>query len=129
MGFSKATTLGITVEVRSSFLPERSDPRQSQYFFTYQIAISNEGDVPARLVARHWLITDGHGRIEHVQGPGVVGKQPRLLPGERHEYQSFCPLPTAIGAMRGTYRMIRDDGTAFDAEIAEFALEVPDAIN
>ncbi len=129
MGRSRATTQGIRVDVESSYVPERSNPRQGQYFFSYRIVIANDGDTPARLVARHWLITDGNGKIDQVQGPGVVGQQPRLAPGERHEYQSFCPLPTPIGAMRGTYRMVRDDGSAFDAEIAEFGLAVPDAVN
>lgn len=129
MGVSEAVTEGIRVRVKSSYVAERSSPAQGQYFYSYRVTIRNEGDAPARLVARHWYIVDGNGRVEEVQGAGVVGKQPRLSPGETHEYQSFCPLPTPIGAMRGTYRMVRDDGTSFDAEIGEFGLEVPDAIN
>ena len=91
--------------------------------------ISNEGSGAAQLLSRHWVITDGDGDEHHVRGPGVVGEQPRLKAGESFEYTSFCPLTTQIGSMHGTYRMVRDDGSTFDAEIAPFALALPFALN
>lgn len=97
-------------------------PAHNEYVFAYRILITNEGPSPAQLIHRQWLITDALGRTEEVRGPGVVGKQPRLSPGESFEYESFCPLPTPFGQMRGIYRMIRDDGTIFDAEIPTFSL-------
>lgn len=129
MGASSAMTQGIKVEVESSFVPARSEPARNQYFFAYRITISNQGERAARLVSRHWVITDGMGHVEHVRGPGVVGETPRLEPGKSFTYTSFCPLPTPIGAMRGTYQMVRDDGTAFEAEIALFTLEEPTSVN
>ena len=126
---SAAVTEGIRVEVESFFVPERSEPAKSAYFFAYRVRIANEGTHPARLVSRHWVISDGNGREEHVRGPGVVGEQPRLEPGEAFEYTSFCPLPTPVGGMHGTYQMVRDDGAGFDAEIAPFTLAVPHALN
>jgi ApaG protein len=129
MGHSIALTEGIRVAVESTFVPERSDPKRNLYFFAYTILIANEGELPARLISRHWMIRDANGRVEHVRGPGVVGKHPYLEPGERFEYTSFCPLPTPIGSMRGSYLMTRDDGTQFEAAIEEFGLEVPEALN
>lgn len=129
MGRSSASAHGIRVDVTSTYVAERSAPARGEYFFAYRIRIANEGEEPARLVSRHWIITDGNGRVEEVRGAGVVGQQPRLEPGQAHEYTSFCPLKTPIGAMRGTYQMVRDDGATFDAEIAEFSLECPDALN
>ena len=92
---SDATTRGVRVQVQSSYVPERSSPRDSQYFFAYRIRITNAGDETVQLVSRHWVITDGNGDVEHVQGPGVVGEQPVLAPGQSFEYTSFCPLTTA----------------------------------
>jgi ApaG protein len=129
MGTSVTTTEGIRIEVNSAFVPERSDPVQGVYFYSYRIRIVNEGAAAARLVSRHWIITDGFGNVEEVRGAGVVGQQPRLAPGEAHEYTSFCPLKTPLGAMRGTYHMVRDDGSSFEAEIGEFALEWPEGIS
>jgi ApaG protein len=126
---SDATTRGVRVEVRCSYLPERSSPRDSHYFFTYRIRISNLGEETVQLVSRHWIITDASGRVEEVQGPGVVGEQPVLEPGESFEYSSFCPLPTPIGSMHGTYQMVTSRGKSFDAEIAPFSLAVPTALN
>jgi ApaG protein len=99
------------------------------YFFAYRITITNVGDAPARLMSRHWIITDGSGRVEHVKGPGVVGEQPRLEPGAGFQYTSFCPLPTPVGTMEGSYQMVRDDGREFDAQIAPFTLAAPNALN
>ena len=100
MGHSQAVTEGIQVEV-SHYVAERSNPARDLYFFAYRIKITNEGSEPAQLISRHWIITDGEGRVEEVQGPGVVGKQPRLAPGESFEYTSFCPLHTARGCRAG----------------------------
>jgi ApaG protein len=126
---SDATTRGVRVQVRTAYLPERSSPADNQYFFTYRVKISNQGEETVQLVSRHWIITDADGRIEEVRGPGVVGEQPVLAPGEAFEYTSFCPLPTPIGSMHGTYQMVTAAGTAFDAEIATFSLAVPHALN
>ncbi len=126
---SSAVTQGIRVEVRSEFRPERSQPSAGRFLFTYTVRISNEGGAPAQLVSRHWIITDANGGREEVVGDGVVGQQPRLADGERFEYTSFAILKTPHGSMRGTYRMVRDDGTSFDAEIAAFALVQPGTLN
>ena len=126
---SDTTTRGVRVEVRTTYVPERSSPRDSQYFFAYRIRISNAGEETVQLLSRHWIITDGDGRTEHVRGPGVVGEQPVLEPGGSFEYTSFCPLPTPIGSMHGTYQMVTAGGSAFEAEIAPFSLAVPTALN
>ena len=122
---SVAITEGVRVEVVSLFVPQRSDPEHGQYFFAYTVRISNQGTVPVKLLTRHWIITDGRGRTEEVRGPGVVGQQPLLRPGESFEYTSGCPLQTPHGTMHGTYQMMREDGSHFDAEIAPFELQVP----
>jgi ApaG protein len=116
------TTQGIKIAVKASYLAERSVPAMNQYLFTYRIKITNEGETPAQLMHRQWLISDALGRTEEVRGPGVIGKQPRLRPGDSFEYESFCPLPTPFGSMRGIFRMIRDDGDVFDAEVPLFSL-------
>jgi len=126
---SETTTRGVRVEVRTAYVPERSSPQESQYFFAYRIKISNVGEETVQLLSRHWVISDGAGNMEHVRGPGVVGEQPVLGPGESFEYTSFCPLPTPIGSMHGTYQMVTAGGSAFDAEIAPFSLAVPMALN
>lgn len=126
---SDTTTRGVRVVVRSAYIPERSSPSDAQYFFAYRIRISNAGEETVQLLSRHWVITDGAGQIEHVRGPGVVGEQPVLEPGESFEYTSFCPLPTPIGSMHGTYQMVTAGGSTFDAEIAPFSLAVPSALN
>lgn len=126
---SEAITQGIRVTVRSAFIPERSDPDRPLYFFAYRIRISNEGPVATKLLTRHWIITDGTGAVEEVQGPGVVGEQPLLMPGEAFEYTSACPLPTPVGTMHGTYQMLTSEGHEFDAEIAPFLLAVPGTVH
>jgi ApaG protein len=126
---SDAITRGVRVRVESRYVPERSSPPQGYYFFAYRIQISNEGEETVQLVSRRWTITDAHGRVEHVAGPGVVGEQPVLAPGQAFEYTSFCPLPTPIGSMHGTYQMVTPSGFQFDAEIAAFSLAVPTALN
>ena len=109
--------------------PSAARPATRHYFFAYRIRISNVGEETVQLVSRHWIITDGDGRMEEVQGPGVVGEQPVLEPGESFEYSSCCPLPTPIGSMQGTYQMVTSGGSQFDAEIAPFSLAVPTALN
>jgi ApaG protein len=126
---SSAVTEGIRVTVTSAYRPERSQPALRRWLFSYTVRIGNEGSSPAQLVARHWIITDAGGGREEVAGEGVVGQQPRLAPGEAFEYTSFCVLETPHGSMRGSYRMVRGDGTPFEARIAPFALVVPGAVN
>ena len=126
---SEATTRGIRIRVQSSYVAERSEPERNQWFFIYTVQISNEGAEPAQLISRHWIITDANGQVQEVKGPGVVGKQPVLTPGESFEYTSACPLNTAFGTMHGTYQMVTNDGESFDAEIAPFSLGQPHAIN
>ncbi len=115
------------MQVRSEFRSDRSG--QGHFLFTYTIRISNEGEAPAKLVSRHWVITDAEGGTDEVAGDGVVGHQPRLEPGQAFEYSSFAVLETPHGSMRGTYRMLRDDGSSFLAEIAPFPLMPPGAGN
>lgn len=126
---STALTDGIRVTVTSRYLPEQSSPLSRRYFWAYTIRIANEGSRAAKLTSRHWIITDAHGAIEEVKGPGVVGEQPHLQPGQSFQYTSGCKLATSRGTMRGTYQMVRDDGSRFDAEIATFALELPMTLN
>ncbi len=126
---SDTTTRGVRVEVRSAFVPERSAPQENHYFFAYRVRISNVGEETVHLVSREWIITDADGNVEQVTGPGVVGEQPILEPGEHFEYTSFCPLPTSLGSMHGSYQMVAAGGERFDAEIAPFSLAVPTAIN
>lgn len=122
-------TRGIRVEVESFYDPEHSSPQESYYFFAYRVRITNLGSEPAQLISREWIITDADGKAERVQGPGVVGEQPLLAPGEDFEYTSFCPLSTPVGSMHGSYRMVLPSGESFDAEIAPFALAAPHAVN
>jgi ApaG protein len=129
MPVSEAITRGIRIQVRSEYVPERSRPLEGQWFFAYTIRITNEGSDTAQLVSRHWVITDAAGSVEEVRGPGVVGQQPILGPGESFEYTSACPLTTPFGTMRGTYQMVTKGGSTFDAEIAPFELSEPFAIN
>lgn len=126
---SDVTTRGIRVQVESFYDKEHSSPQESYYFFSYQVRISNVGTKKAQLISREWFITDANGEVQRVQGPGVVGEQPVLAPGERFEYTSFCPLGTPVGTMHGSYRMVRDDGDSFEAAIAPFSLEMPNAVN
>ena len=122
---SVAVTQGVLVEVESSYVAERSSPERGEYFFAYSVRVANSGSQTVKLVDRHWIITDGRGRVEEVRGPGVVGQQPVLRPGESFQYTSGCPLHTPYGSMRGSYGMVRQDGTRFEAQIAEFELAIP----
>jgi ApaG protein len=122
---STAVSEGVRVEVASRYVPEESSPAGERYFFAYTVHISNEGRRTVQLRSRHWIITDARGRIEHVRGAGVVGQQPVLAPGESFEYTSACPLATPYGTMHGSYQMVREDGSGFEAEIAPFELVGP----
>lgn len=126
---SSAVTEGIRVSVRSAYVVDQSAPLARRYVFSYTVRISNEGPEPAQLRTRHWIITDGGGKVEEVRGPGVVGHQPFLRPGEHFDYTSGCVLETPRGEMRGTYQMHRSDGRVFDAIIAPFLLALPHSLN
>jgi ApaG protein len=126
---SSTTTEGIRITVKPEFWPERSQPESGHFAFMYTVEIANVGSTPAQLISRHWLITDANGKVEEVRGEGVVGKQPRLGPGERFEYTSWAMLRTPFGTMRGSYELVRPDGTRFEARIGEFALTQPHALN
>jgi ApaG protein len=127
MSSSQAVTEGLRVRVEAHYAPELSTP--GRWFFLYTIHISNEGDATCQLVSRHWRIRDATGRVQEVQGPGVVGEQPVLEPGDSFEYTSGCPLETPFGSMEGTYQMVTAEGHQFDAEIARFELREPGAIH
>jgi ApaG protein len=126
---STAVTEGIRIHVRSTYVAEQSVPLAHRYVFAYTVRIANEGAEPAQLRTRHWINTDARGKVEEVRGPGVVGQQPTLRPGEHFEYTSGCVLQTARGEMRGTYQMCRPDGETFDAVIAPFVLALPHSLN
>ena len=119
----------IVIQVQTRFLIEQSAPESDRYVFSYTIRIANEGTVAARLVSRHWIITDANGKVEEVRGDGVVGEQPWLRPGQDFHYTSGAVLETPVGTMRGSYHMLADDGTAFDAAIPQFTLSVPRTVH
>src|SRR5918998_6003756 len=114
------TSYNIKVKVASAFVEDQSDIAQNRYVFAYTMTIHNAGNVPAKLLTRHWIITDANGKVQEVRGEGVVGEQPHLRPGEGFQYTSGTILETSVGTMRGSYQMLADDGTEFDAEIAAF---------
>ncbi len=120
---SEAVTHGVRVEVIAQLSLEHSRPNEGEWVFQYTVRITNQGAEPVQLISRHWIITDGTDRTEEVRGPGVVGQQPKLAPGESFKYSSWCPLKTPMGMMHGTYQMLGDDGRQFDIEIAPFALK------
>jgi ApaG protein len=115
----------IRVDVSTSYLDDQSKPDEDRYVFSYTITIHNEGRVPAKLLARHWLITDANGKVQEVRGDGVVGEQPHLQPGQGFRYSSGAVLETPVGAMQGSYQMVADDGLHFEAPIAPFRLAKP----
>lgn len=115
----------IHVSVQVQFLAEQSDPARNRYAFAYTVTIENAGAVPAKLLTRHWVITDANGKVTEVRGDGVVGEQPYLRPGEGFRYTSGTLLETPVGSMHGSYQMLADDGVAFDADIPAFTLSVP----
>ena len=117
------------IKVEPRYIQERSEPIRSIYFFAYHVTILNQGQRTAQLMTRYWHITDGNGQIEEVHGPGVVGEQPHIAPGDSFEYTSFCPLHTPFGVMHGSFQMQRDDGTHFESPIAPFRLVAPEMMN
>ena len=119
----------IRVEVSTSYVDDQSKPDESRYVFSYTITIRNEGQVPARLLTRHWVITDANGKVQEVRGEGVVGEQPHLQPGQGFRYSSGAVLETPVGAMQGSYQMLADDGHHFDALIAPFTLAIPGLVH
>lgn len=119
------STHKIRVDVRTSYVDDQSKPDQSRYVFSYTITIRNEGQVPARLVTRHWIITDANGKVQETHGEGVVGEKPYLMPGQGFRYSSGAVIETPVGAMQGSYQLVADNGESFDAPIAPFTLAVP----
>ena len=123
----RATTRHITVTVTPAFLPEPSDPEEGRWVFSYRVEIENGSRETVQLRARHWVITDAAGQVEEVRGPGVVGEEPILTPGDSFTYTSGCPLGTPSGIMRGRFRMQRPNGSFFEIEVPAFSLDAPDA--
>ena len=115
----------VRVAAQSFYIEEQSVPEQGRYVFAYTITIRNEGAVPARLLSRHWIITDSNDKVEEVRGEGVVGEQPYLRPGEGFQYTSGAVIETPVGSMQGSYQMVADDGVAFEARIPVFTLSAP----
>ncbi len=126
---SEAVTNGIRVEVLARHSPENSRPGEHKWVFQYTVRITNQGTETVQLRSRHWIITNALEHVEEVKGPGVIGQQPVLAPGESFQYSSWCPLDTPTGMMRGSYQMLRSDGSQFDAEIAGFGLKAPYRVN
>jgi ApaG protein len=129
MSIAEATTNGICVEVDAAYSRDHSVPELGRWFFLYTIRICNRSDETVQLLSRHWVITDGTGKVEEVRGPGVVGEQPVLQPGESFEYTSGCPLATPFGRMQGRYEMRTAAGARFHAEIPGFDLREPEALH
>ncbi|HSC47440.1 MAG TPA: Co2+/Mg2+ efflux protein ApaG [Gammaproteobacteria bacterium] len=119
----------IRVDVETAYVPAQSDPGQNRFVFSYTITIRNQGVVPAKLLTRHWIITDANGKVQEVRGEGVVGEQPHIKPGEGFRYSSGAVLETPVGAMQGAYSLVNDQGETFDAPIAPFRLAVPGMLN
>lgn len=119
----------IVVLVTTEYLPRQSEPEQGKYAFAYHIRIENHGSEAAKLLSRHWIITDGNSRVKEVRGPGVVGETPRIEPGDHYEYSSSAILETEAGTMEGSYQMVNDNGESFTADIPPFLLAVPGAIH
>jgi len=115
-------TNGVRIDVEPYYVAEKSVPAMNQYLFGYEITITNENPEAVQLLHRHWVITDALGRVEEVKGPGVIGKQPRLKSGDSFTYDSFCPLPTPFGSMRGTFKLMRDNGEFFEVEVPLLSL-------
>ncbi|MBD2840292.1 Co2+/Mg2+ efflux protein ApaG [Pseudomonas sp. JM0905a] len=119
----------VDVSVVTRFLPEQSQPDENRFAFAYTVTIHNNGELPAQLLTRHWVITDGDGHVQEVRGAGVVGQQPRIDPGASHTYTSGTVMATRVGSMQGSYQMVADDGKRFDAIIAPFRLAVPGSLH
>lgn len=119
----------IDVSVTTRYLAAQSQPEQNRYAFSYTVTIANNGELPAQLLSRHWIITDGDGRVQEVRGAGVIGQQPHIEPGASHSYSSGTVMATQVGTMQGSYQMLAEDGKRFDATIAPFRLAVPGALH
>lgn len=126
---SDTLTRGVRILVKPQYVADQSDPANNHYLFAYHITIRNEGSETVQLISRHWVITNGEGQVEEVRGPGVVGYQPELAPGQEFQYTSGCPLRTPVGSMHGEFNMVTKTGEGFDARIAPFTLAVPRAVN
>lgn len=123
------TTDPIVIHVETEFLPEHSEPSNNKFAFSYTITISNKGSLSAKLLTRHWIITDANGNKQEVHGEGVVGVQPLIMPGKSYRYSSGAILPTPVGSMQGAFTMINSSGDYFDATIAPFRLAMPQLVN
>ena len=119
----------VDVSVVTRYLPEQSQPEHDRFAFAYTITVKNNGSIPAKLLSRHWIITDGDGHTEEVRGAGVVGQQPLIKPGQAHTYSSGSVITTQVGTMQGSYLMHAEDGHEFKAIIAPFRLAVPGALH
>jgi len=117
------------IDIETRYIVEQSEPEKERFVFSYTITIRNNSDIPTRLLRRHWIITDGNGNVQEVKGEGVVGEQPYLKPGEGFRYTSGTVLPTPLGSMHGSYKMIADDGSEFDAAIPAFTLSIPNTLH
>ena len=115
----------VRVNVKTTYIPEQSDPEIDRYVFAYTVTIHNEGSISAKLLTRHWIINDANGNVQEVHGEGVVGEQPYLKPGESYQYTSGTVIETPVGSMEGSYQMLAEDGTPFDAKIPAFTLSLP----
>lgn len=129
MSIQKSTVTQIQIKINSSYISHESRPEENYHLFAYKISIANNGHQTAQLMSRHWIITDALGQTEEVRGPGVVGLQPKITPGQTFEYESACPLNTSSGSMRGAYQMVTDEGEVFAVEIPEFYLIAPQALH
>ncbi|MHA6495506.1 Co2+/Mg2+ efflux protein ApaG [Pseudomonas borbori] len=119
----------VDVSVATRYLPEQSEPEQNRFAFAYTVTVTNNGQLSAQLLSRHWVITDGDGRVQEVRGAGVVGEQPHIAAGQSHTYSSGTLMATRVGIMQGSYQMLAEDGKRFDASIAPFRLAVPGALH
>lgn len=119
----------IDVNIVTRYLPEQSQPQQNRFAFAYDVTITNNGSLPAQLLSRHWVITDGNGQVQEVRGTGVIGEQPLIAPGDSHRYSSGTLMATQVGTMQGSYQMLAEDGRRFEAPIAPFRLAVPGALH
>jgi len=117
------------IDIETRYVTEQSEPEKERFVFSYTITIRNKGEIPTRLLRRHWIITDGNGNVQEVEGEGVVGEQPYLKPGEGFRYTSGTVLPTPLGSMHGSYKMIGDDGHEFNATIPAFTLSIPNVLH
>ncbi|WP_295899800.1 Co2+/Mg2+ efflux protein ApaG [uncultured Bdellovibrio sp.] len=129
MAMQKTTTPNFQITAKVVYVPAESRPEQGYHFFAYKISIKNVGEAPAQLMSRHWVITDARGHKEEVRGPGVVGMQPKIQPGQTFEYDSACPLHASTGSMQGRYHFVAENGESFSVEVPEFYLIAPHALH